>query len=71
MHMEYMTIQEAAKKWKISSRRIQVLCSENRINGAVKFGRQWAIPVETEKPLDARIKTGKYIKGDNKNDTKA
>ena len=38
--MEYMTIQEAAKKWKISSRRIQVLCSENRINGAV--GRfQW------------------------------
>ena len=69
--MEYMTIQEAAKKWKISSRRIQVLCAENRINGAVKFGRQWAIPVETEKPLDARIKTGKYIKGDNKNATEA
>jgi hypothetical protein len=44
---------------------------ENRINGAVKFGRQWAIPVETEKPLDARIKTGKYIKGDNKNGTEA
>lgn len=69
--MEYMTIQEAARKWRISSRRIQVLCSENRINGAVKFGRQWAIPVETEKPFDARIKTGKYIKGDNKNGTEA
>lgn len=69
--MEYMTIQEAARKWRILSRRIQVLCSENRINGAVKFGRQWAIPVETEKPLDARIKTGKYIKGDNKNGTEA
>lgn len=69
--MEYMTIQEVARKWRISSRRIQVLCSENRINGAVKFGRQWAIPVETEKPLDARIKTGKYIKGDNKNGTEA
>ena len=69
--MEYMTIQEAARKWRISSRRIQVLCSENRINGAVKFGRQWAIPVETEKPLDARINTGKYIKGDNKNGTEA
>ena len=69
--MEYMTIQEAERKWRISSRRIQVLCSENRINGAVKFGRQWAIPVETEKPLDARIKTGKYIKGDNKNGTEA
>ena len=66
-----MTIQEAANKWKISSRRIQVLCSENIIRGAVKFGRQWDIPAETQKPVYARIKTGKYIKGDNKNDTKA
>lgn len=69
--MEYMTIQEAADKWKISNRRIQVLCTEGRLAGAVKFGRQWAIPADIEKPADARIKTGKYIKGDNKNNAKA
>lgn len=60
--MEYMTIQEASKRWGITSRRIQVLCAESRIDGAVKFGRQWAIPVITEKPMDARLKTGKYKK---------
>ena len=60
--MEYMTIQEASDKWAISERRIQVLCVEGRLSGATKFGRQWAIPVSTGKPKDARIKSGKYIK---------
>lgn len=62
--MEYITIQDAAKKWGISCRRIQVLCSEGRLAGCKKFGRQWAIPSDIEKPEDARIKNGKYIKGD-------
>ena len=66
--MEYMTIQEASDKWNISARRIQVLCSSGRLCGAVKFGRQWAIPCNVDKPIDARIKSGKYIKGDCQND---
>ena len=66
--MEYMTIQEASDKWNISARRIQVLCSSGRLCGAVKFGRQWAIPCNVDKPIDARIKCGKYIKGDCQND---
>ena len=57
-----MTIKEASKKWDITVRRIQVLCSEGRIQGATRFGRAWAIPVDSEKPRDARIKSGKYIK---------
>ena len=57
--MEYMTIQEASDKWNISARRIQVLCSSGRLCGAVKFGRQWAIPCNVDKPIDARIKSGK------------
>lgn len=60
--MEYMTIQDAADLWDITPRRIQKLCTEGRLDGAVKFGRQWAIPSETEKPDDARIRSGKYIK---------
>lgn len=63
--MEYITIQEAAEKWGITSRRIQVLCAEGRVKGAIKFGRQWAIPNGSDKPDDARIKSGKYIKGVN------
>nr|WP_302136479.1 helix-turn-helix domain-containing protein [uncultured Schaedlerella sp.] len=68
--MEYITIQEASEKWGITSRRIQVLCSEGRIEGAKKFGRQWAIPVEIDKPEDARIKTGKYVKASIQNEEK-
>ena len=45
--MDYMTISEASEKWGISRRRIQVLCTEGRIDGVVKFGRQWAIPEVT------------------------
>lgn len=64
--MEYLSIREVAEKWGISKRRIQVLCSENRINGAVRIGYSWAIPVDAEKPKDERIKSGKYIKSRKK-----
>lgn len=60
--MEYMTIKEASVKWEISVRRIQVLCSTGRIDGVIRFGRVWAIPISAEKPNDARIHTGRYIK---------
>lgn len=60
--MDYLTTVELSKKWEISSRRIGVLCVEGRIAGAIKKGKTWLIPGEAEKPMDARIKTGKYIK---------
>ncbi|WP_298647512.1 hypothetical protein [uncultured Proteiniphilum sp.] len=62
MQSEYMTIQDAAKKWGITERRVQVLCASGRIEGARKFSRVWAIPSDMEKPSDARIKSGKYLK---------
>ena len=39
----YMTIKQAAEKWDITTRRIQFLCSNGRIEGATKFGRDWAV----------------------------
>lgn len=65
---DYMTLSEAAKLWGISTRRIRTLCTEGRIEGVVKFGKAWAIPVETKKPEDKRIKSGKYVKGGQNND---
>ena len=60
--MEYKSIREMADEWGISKRRIQVLCSENRIEGAVRIGYSWEIPADANKPEDARIKSGKYRK---------
>ena len=60
--MEYMTIKEASIKWDLSVRRIQTLCNEDKIDGAMRFGSVWAIPCDTERPADRRIKSGKYVK---------
>ena len=53
---EYMTVQEAAKLWEISERRIQKLCEGSRIPGVSKIGYMWLIPKDTEKPIDGRRK---------------
>lgn len=58
----YMTLKEAAEKWGIGDRRINTLCLEGRIEGASKIGNLWVIPIDTPKPDDNRIKSGKYIK---------
>ena len=60
----YLKISEVSKKWGIKERRINTLCVEGRIEGAIKFGNTWAIPENAEKPKDKRIKSGKYIKSD-------
>ena len=57
----YRTIKETAELWGITPRRLQVLCSEGRIEGATKFGREWAIPTNAKKPGDARVVSGKYM----------
>ena len=55
---EYMTVQEAAKLWEISERRIQKLCEENRIDGVVRLSRVWLIPRNAEKPFDGTVSLG-------------
>lgn len=54
--MNYLTATELSKEWNISSRRIGVLCTEGRIEGAVKKGKMWLIPDDAKKPADARFK---------------
>ncbi len=60
--LEYMTVKETAEKWGLSIRRVQYLCVEGRIVGAIKYASVWAIPKDSEKPKDERIITGKFIK---------
>ena len=52
--MEVMSAKEAADKWGISQRRVAVLCSENRIKNVQMLGNMWLIPINAEKPVDAR-----------------
>ncbi|MUP48332.1 DNA-binding protein [Veillonellaceae bacterium M2-8] len=54
--MGYMTPSQAAEKWEISQRRVQILCAQNRIDGVFKLGENWAIPDDAQKPNDKRRK---------------
>ena len=58
--MEYMSCPEAAEKWGISERRVQILCKQNRIPGVSK-NRLYVdlIPKAAEKPTDGRRKGNK------------
>lgn len=37
----YITVQEAAEKWGVTPRQVQILCKENRIVGAMRMSRIW------------------------------
>lgn len=39
----YITVQEAAEKWGVTPRQVQILCKENKIVGAMRMSRIWII----------------------------
>lgn len=63
--MEYLKIEQIAKKWDISARRVQLLCADGKIEGAVRFGRAWMIPKNAKKPIDGRTKAGRSLVNEN------
>ena len=59
----YIQAEEVAEKWNISSRQVQYLCKLGRIEGAIKFGTTWAIPVDAQKPTrTSKLKPGRKTK---------
>ena len=42
--MEFITVKEAAEKWGVGVRRVQILCAQDRVKGAYRFGKSWMIP---------------------------
>lgn len=60
--MDYMNAKEAADKWGLSVRRVQVLCEQGRFDGVERLGNVWLIPKSAEKPLDGRTREVKKQK---------
>jgi len=56
---DYIRSDEIAKKWDVSERHVQRLCSAGMLEGAIKFGNTWAIPKNAKKPT----RTGKLKPG--------
>jgi len=59
--MEYMKVTEAAEQWGISDRRVRILCQQGKIEGVVRKGRSYLIPVDAVKPIDERKTRHKEI----------
>ncbi len=48
--MEYVSVKEKAKEWKVSERQVQYYCRQLRIEGAIKQSGVWLVPTEAENP---------------------
>ena len=62
--MEYIKVSQAAEKWDLSTRRIRVLCTENKIEGVIRKGNLYMIPADAEKPIDGRVLRSKKLQGE-------
>ncbi|MCR2003056.1 hypothetical protein ABID24_002856 [Blautia caecimuris] len=62
---DYMNVKEAAEKWGLSERRIQVLCATNRIPDVMRISNVWLIPKTASKPIDGRFKKRDKEESDN------
>lgn len=63
----YKKTSVVAAEWRISDRRLNILCKEGRIPGAEKIGNMWLIPSDAKKPKDERVKSGNYVKNKSEN----
>ena len=59
MDFDWITAQDAAEAWGITDRRVQVLCANGKVDGAIRLKRGWLIPKGTPKPADGRAKNGR------------
>ena len=50
----YGSVQETARRWGVSIRRVNQYALEGRIPGAERLGRSWAIPEDAVKPVKHR-----------------
>ncbi len=57
--MNYIKVSDAAQRWNITAHRVQEYCKGGRIPGAFRFGRDWMIPADAQKPIDGRSKAAK------------
>ena len=68
--IDFLTVKESGKKWNISGRMVTIYCKEGRIEGAIKKGNLWLVPIDAEKPVDGRTINAKRVRStyEQKND---
>ena len=68
--MDYITVRQASEKWGVTMRAIQFYLKDNKIEGAVRPGREWLIPKDAPKPADGRVNNRRRPKKESAHDLK-
>ena len=55
----YITVQEAAIKWNVTDRQIQLWYKAGKVKDSVMLSRIWIIPEDAEKPVSKRLSASK------------
>ena len=48
--VEYISVDETARNWRISERSVRNYCAQGRVEGAILEGKTWKIPLSAQKP---------------------
>ncbi len=48
--VEYISVEETARNWRISERSVRGYCAQGRVAGAILEGKTWKIPLASQKP---------------------
>ncbi|MGF7019145.1 Fic family protein [Lachnospiraceae bacterium PF1-21] len=59
--MNYLSVAEVARKWKISERTVRNYCAQGRIKDAILKGKTWMIPADAKRP-ERRNKSEKSLR---------
>jgi hypothetical protein len=59
MELDWITPLQASEKWEITERQVQSLCSQGKVDGAVRVSKILLIPKDSPKPIDGRTKAAK------------
>lgn len=54
--MRYLSVTEIAKKWNLSARSVRTYCTQGRLDGVIRIGKNWHIPENTAKPAHVNKK---------------
>lgn len=62
MDDKYKSVKEIAQEWGLTVRRVQMLCTSGKLEGARKMGNVWVVPANVERPVDNRMTSGEFRK---------
>lgn len=62
MDDRYKSVKEIAQEWGLTVRRVQMLCTSGKLEGAKKMGNVWMVPANVERPADNRMTSGEFRK---------